>query len=345
MPKKIRILSLDGGGIRGIITCVILKYIEEQLQKLDNPEAKLGDYFDLIAGSSTGGLIASVLLFPDKNKKAKFSVQEALDLYAEKGDSIFNVSFWESLINPFGLFNEKISEVNLEKQLDDFFKKLELKDFVKPSLITSYDIDARKAKFFTSHDAIIPLENFYVKDVCRATAAAPTYFEPAKISSFYNQEFTLIDGGVFANNPALCAYAEARKIDFQKVLNDPEKINFPSVKDMIIVSVGTGTVLKSYKFEDFDNAGKLKWITPLIDILLSANVETVDYNLRKMFETLGSRNAKNYHRLMPDLKNASPEMDKTTKKNIKELIQAGLYYVEQNQAELTTVAKKLIRYK
>lgn len=345
MQKKIRILSLDGGGIRGIITCVILKFIEEQLQKHDHPDAKLGDYFDLIAGSSTGGLIAAILLFPDENNKAKFSVQEALTLYAEKGETIFNVSFWEHIINPFGLFNEKISETNLEKQLEEFFGTLELKNFVKPCLITSYDIDARKAKFFTSHEANMPIENFYVKDVCRATAAAPTYFEPAKISSFYNQEFTLIDGGVFANNPALCAYAEARKIDFQKVLNNPEKTNFPTINDMIIISVGTGTVLKSYKYEDFDNAGKLKWISPLIDILLSANVETVDYHLQKMFETLGPRNTQNYHRLMPDLRNASPEMDKTTKRNIKELIQAGLFFVEQNQEELRTIAKKLIKYK
>lgn len=245
MSKKIRILSLDGGGIRGIITCVILKYIEEQLQKQDNPNAKLGDYFDLIAGSSTGGLLAAILLFPDNSKKARFSVQEALDLYAKKGDTIFNVSLWEHIINPFGLFNEKISQKNIEKQLDEVFGKLELKDFIKPCLITSYDIGKRNAKFFTSHDAKESLQNFYVKDICRATSAAPTYFEPAKIKSLYGQDFTLIDGGVYANNPALCAYAEARKIKFSKELNDEEKIDFPSINDMIIVSVGTGTVFKT----------------------------------------------------------------------------------------------------
>ena len=97
MNKKIRILSLDGGGIRGIISCVILKYIEEQLQELDHPNAKLGDYFDLIAGSSTGGILAAILLFPDNSKKAKFSVQEALNLYAKRGDEIFEVSLWEKL--------------------------------------------------------------------------------------------------------------------------------------------------------------------------------------------------------------------------------------------------------
>jgi uncharacterized protein len=346
MPKKIRILSLDGGGIRGIISCVILKFIEEQLQIHDEPEAKIGDYFDLIAGTSTGGILAAVILFPNNFGKAKFSVQEALDLYAEKGDSIFDISIWRKIINPFGLFNEKISETNLEKQLEDVFGNLEIKDFIKPSLITSYDIEARHAKFFTSHDAkTSQLENFYVKDVCRATAAAPTYFEPAKIKSLYNQEFILIDGGVYANNPALCAYAEARKIPFEDITNDKHKKNYPTINDMIIISVGTGTVLKPYHFDEFDNAGKLKWITPLIDILLSSNVETVDYHLRKMYETLGPTNYQNYHRLMPALKNASPEMDDTTKKNIQDLIQAGLTYVEDNREQLVTIAKKLIKNK
>jgi uncharacterized protein len=345
MSKKIRILSLDGGGIRGIISCVILKFIEEQLQKRDCPKAKIGDYFDLIAGSSTGGLLTAILLFPDKNKKAKFSVQEALDLYAKKGDSIFNVTFWEQLLNPFGLFNEKISRKNIEEQFKEVFGNLELKDFIKPSLITSYDIETRTSKFFNSFNADTSLENFYVRDVCRATSAAPTYFEPAKIKSLYGQEFTLIDGGVFANNPSLCAYSEARKLPFSKILGDGSKPDFPTIKDMIIVSIGTGTILKPYHFEDFENAGKIKWISPLIDILLSANVETVDHHLSKMYETLGLRNSKNYYRLMPLLKDASPEMDDTSKQNIYELIQAGLSYVEQNQDKLVEIAEKLIKNK
>ncbi|HEX9981598.1 MAG TPA: patatin-like phospholipase family protein [Flavobacterium sp.] len=345
MAKKIRILSLDGGGIRGIITCVILKYIEEQLQKIDSPNAKLGDYFDLVAGSSTGGLLASILLFPDKNKKALFSVQEALDLYSTKGENIFNVSFWDHAVNLFGLFSEKISCRNLEKQLESVFGKLELKDLTRPSLITSYDIGARRAKFFTSHEADSLLENFYVKDICRATSAAPTYFEPAKIKSLYGQEFTLIDGGVYANNPALCAYAEARKIAFSKIFNDPEKPDYPNINDMIIISVGTGEVLKPYSFEKFENAGKIRWISPLIDILLSSNVETVHYHLTKMYETLAKRNCKNYHRLLPQLQNASPEMDNTSPRNIYDLIQAGLSYVDANREMLNDISKKLVKNK
>lgn len=345
MSKKIRILSLDGGGIRGIITCVILRYIEEQLQKMDHPNARIGDYFDLVAGSSTGGLLTALLLFPDNTGKARYSIHEALDLYAKTGDAIFNVGFWETLLNPFGLFNEKISCKNLENKLQEVFGDLALQSLIKPCLITSYDISNRRAKLFASHEAEkAALENFYVRDVCRATAAAPTFFEPARIRSFYGQEFTLIDGGVFANNPALCAYAEARKIAFGKRFQDPEKCDYPSVKDMIMVSVGTGTVLKPYHFKQFENAGKIKWISPLIDILLSANAETVDYNLHKMFETLGPRSRQNYYRLTPSLKNASPEMDDTSPKNIQALIQAGLIYVEENQNLLNAIAKKLIKH-
>lgn len=345
MNKKIRILSLDGGGIRGIISCVILKYIEEQLQKQDNPNAKIGDYFDFIAGTSTGGLITALLLFPDGNKQSKFSVEEALNLYAKKGNAIFNIPFFQHLLNPFGLLKEKISDHNIEKQLEEVFGNLELKDLTKPCLITSYDISARKAMLFTSHNANNSIKNFYVKDVCRATSAAPTYFEPAQINSLYNQQFTLIDGGVYANNPALCAYAEARKINFSSILKNKQKPDYPTINDMIIISIGTGTVLKPYYFDDFDNAGKLKWVSPLIDILLSSNVETVDYQIQKMYETLSDRNAHNYYRIMPDLKEASPEMDDTSKENIFNLIQAGLSYVNENQEQLNNVVKKLISNK
>lgn len=79
---------------------------------------------------------------------------------------------------------------------------------------------------------------------------------------------------------------EARKIPFSEILKDEEKPDFPSINDMILVSVGTGEVFKPYYFEKFENAGKIRWIGPLIDILLSANAETVDYHLLKMYESL-----------------------------------------------------------
>lgn len=270
---------------------------------------------------------------------------KAFELYTEKGEDIFNVSLWESLINPFGLFSEKISQDNLERQLKDFFGELEIKDFIKPSLITSYDIENRRAKLFNTINAKQAQQNFLVRDICRATAAAPTYFSPAQIRSYYGQSFSLIDGGMFANNPALCAYAEARKIPFADIFENPEKPNYPAVNDMMIVSLGTGTEMKSYPINKYKNVGKLAWIGPIIDILLSANSETVDYQLNQMFMTLGKRNRQNYYRINPSLKTASPEMDNVKKKNLEALIQAGLCYVDENNELLKQIAEKLIRNK
>lgn len=343
--KKITILSLDGGGIRGIITCIILRYIEEQLQIHDKPGAKLGDYFDLVAGSSTGALIAAVLLCPDENRKAKHSVQKGLELYAEKGNGIFQVSFWEKLLNPYGLFNKKISQCILEKNLTDFFGKLELKELIKPCLITSYDIENRRAKLFNSWDANISTNNFFMKDICRATSAAPTYFSPVQIKSMYGQIFSLIDGGMFANNPALCAYAEARKIPFAEVLKTHQKPNYPSVSDMILVSIGTGVEAQSYSYNTLHKAGKIGWVNPIIDILLSSNAETVDYQLCQMYKTLGQKHQKNYYRINPSLKNASPVMDNVRRANIENLIQAGLSYIDNNRETLNQIAQKLIANK
>jgi uncharacterized protein len=343
--RKISILSLDGGGIRGILTCVVLRYIEEQLQKQDDPNAKLGDYFDLVAGSSTGGLIAAVLLYPDAHKKAKYSINKALELYADKGTSIFNVSFWHSIINPFGLFNEKINHQGLEKQLLDFFGNLELRELIKPCVITSYDINKRCVKIFNTVDGNTAVDNFLVRDICRATSAAPTYFEPAQIHSLYGQDFTLIDGGVYANNPALCAFAEARKMEFATILNTDCKPNHPHVNNMLLVSISTGTVLKPYRFKDLKDAGKIKWILPIIDMLLSSNAEAVDYQLAQLFNSLGARNKKNYYRIQPALKDASPEMDNIQHQNIEALIQAGLSYIDENRNTLNTIVKKLIKNK
>lgn len=74
---------------------------------------------------------------------------------------------------------------------------------------------------------------------------------------------------MFANNPALCAYAEARKMDLSKILNQENKPNLPSAKDMIIVSSGTGSVENPFYYKDFKDAGELKWLSPIIDILMS----------------------------------------------------------------------------
>jgi patatin-like phospholipase/acyl hydrolase len=280
---------------------------------------------------------------PDEEGKAKYSAQDAVDLYIKNGHTIFDRNLGQKLTNLAGMVHAKYSDDPLYHLLTTYFGDVTLDKLIKPSLITSYDITERRAVFFTSADARTDsIYNFYVKDVARATSAAPTYFAPAHIQSLNGQLFALVDGGMFANNPALCAYAEARSLEFSKFFNDPGKKDKPSAADMIIVSMGTGSVKKRYRYDEFKNAGELKWLEPVIDILMSGNSETVAYQLTQMYLTLDPENQKNYHRMEPDLKEACSEMDIATTENVNNLYQAGLSFVHDNKSLLEQIADSLL---
>ncbi|HEX5555858.1 MAG TPA: patatin-like phospholipase family protein [Chitinophagaceae bacterium] len=339
--KKIRILSIDGGGIRGVIPGVILSYVERQLQAKDHSDRKIGDYFDFIAGTSTGGILACAYLIPGPDGHAMHGADDAVNIYLKEGGDIFHRDLMKKIVSGFGLLDEKYDATELEKDLGGFFGEAMLRDFIKPCLIAAYEITARKAHFFNSAQAAEPLYNFKVSDVARATSAAPTYFEPAQIHSVAGQAFSLIDGGVFANNPALCAYAEVRKMEFSKLLG-ADKPDLPSAKDMLIVSLGTGTVKNPYYYKDFKNAGELKWLQPIIDILMSGNAETVDYQLMQMYKTLNVTDQQDYYRLEPSLREALPDMDVATPLNLENLRQAGLWFIDQNKPKLDEMIDKLL---
>lgn len=339
--KLTRILSIDGGGIRGIIPGQILVSLEKKLKAFDNnPEAKIADYFDLIAGTSTGGILTCLYLTPSKDdkKKPRFSAQEAVDLYLERGDEIFDISFWHKIRSGGGITDEKYDEAELEEALKDYLGDLMLKDLIKPCLITSYDIKNRKAHFFKSHRAKTEkARNFKVREAARATSAAPTYFEVARVKSETNATFPLIDGGVFVNNPTLCAYAEARTNKFDSFRKNP------TAAEMMILSLGTGNVDKPYYYKKAKDWGAIQWIVPIIDIMMSGVAETVDYQIRQIYDAVGK--PKQYIRISPSLGEANSAMDDASMKNLNALKKAGEDCATENDKMLTEFAKLLIANK
>lgn len=330
--KKLRILSIDGGGIRGILPGRMLCYIEEQLQKRsDNPEARIADYFDLLAGTSTGGILTCIYLLPGKEGVPQFSAEDAVNLYLKFGQKIFDPNRWSL----DGLLDEEFEAKPLENLLKDYMHDTRLSQVLKPCLITAYDIERRKAHFFTSIDARQnETADFYLRDVARATSAAPTYFEPEELKSIFGSTYALVDGGVFANNPALCAYSEARTNSFPGIAEKP------TAKDMMMVSIGTGTVEKKYPFDKAKKWGKLQWIQPIIDIMMSGNSETVDYQLRQMFDAAGV--ADQYIRIQPNLFDASSDMSDASQENLKALDEAGFNNVAKYKADLDRIVDGLL---
>lgn len=342
--KKITILSIDGGGIRGILPGVILAYLEEQLQKeSNNTDARLSDYFDLLAGTSTGGILTCMYITPDEKGRPKFTAQEAVDMYLNKGSKIFSIPFGRRILNIFGLFRAKYPVANLEQILRTNLGDMKLSQALKPCMITAYEIFQRKTVFFNQVDTRkSTTTDYYMRDIARSTSAAPTYFKPSKIQSTYGAPQYLIDGGMFANNPSMCAYAEARTSKFSEILERTDKPDYPNATEMIMISIGTGSQGDPYPYSKAKKWGVVEWLKPLIDILMSGNSETVHYELNQMFSATNPANIENYIRLEPTVETAKSDMDLATPENMLALEEAGKIFVTANAEQLNKIVKLLI---
>jgi patatin-like phospholipase/acyl hydrolase len=322
MSHLIKVLSIDGGGIRGIIPAMILAHIEEITGK---PIAEL---FNLVAGTSTGGILALGLTKPDtKGQKPKYAAHELVKLYEEEGTKIFPKSF----LSKFGnLREEKYSATGIETVLTKYFGETQLSD-VLPNvdvLIPSYEIEQRRPYFFKSSKARTKLGrnkyNFRMKDVARATSAAPTYFEPTKIQSEYGlNNLALIDGGVFANNPAMCAYVEARSTN--------------SESDILVVSLGTGELSKRLPYEKVRDWGPIEWARPILDVTFDGTSDTTHFQLQQLLSA-----SERYFRFQTSMSDRGDAMDDPSKGNLDYLKDLAENIIHEKGDELERLCELLM---
>ncbi len=341
-PKKkfVKVLSIDGGGLRGIIAGQFLAMLEHKLQaRTGDPESRLADYFDLIAGTGTGGILACAYLCPVKPhiRTARFNAAQVVDLYMKFAAEVFTESLEHKIVTLGGLLDEKYPAEELEKVFGSYFEDLHLRHLLKPSLITAYDISKRRAHFFTQHNATNPSTDFFVRDIARATSALPTYFESKQVQSLSGVSYPLIDGSVFANNPAMCAMAEARKIFFK----DLARTKPITSADLLILSIGTGMAKVPYDFDDAKGWGLASWTKPLLDIVASGNSETVDYQLQQLYKSMNISNQ--YLRINPELPaDIEPEIDNAKPENMRALKELGVVTAETYEDKVDEFVKLLL---
>jgi len=299
-----RVLSLDGGGIRGIIPALVVAHLERQMG------APASELFDLIVGTSTGGILALGLSLQDQRGGSFLAAKKMVTLYERHGAEIFERSLWRKLRTAGGLLEEAYSHEALEKVLHQYFGNKRMGDCGTPVMVTSYDIERRKTVFLKSwhpdHSELLCAE------ASRATSAAPTYFEPVNLQ-WAEQSRTLIDGGVFINSPAVSAYAEARKL-------------FPD-EPIVMLSLGTGELTRPIPYDEARTWGSALWIMSLLDCMLDGASKAADHQMRLF---LGDH----YLRLQTQLRYASDDMDDASRGNIRNLKQTGRELIEREEEAL-----------
>ena len=314
--KKYRILSIDGGGIRGIIPAMILAEIEKRTQK------PIHSLFDLIAGTSTGGLISLGLTKPEpgsdpnsENPKAQYTAEDLINMYVEYGGVIFYEAWYEQMLGPLeDLLNRpKFSSEGREEVVMKYFGDAPLDNCLKEVFVTSYDIEQRIPIFFTSkvekqwissRKFRTLCQGFTLKDAAMATSAAPTYFEPYHVPTSHNTNgyYTLVDGGMVANNPANLAMIEAE-------MSARKKGQTLSNSDILLVSLGTGSLTTAYQYHEAKNWGLVQWARPLMNILFDGGSELVAGELRRLLEPINREDPQLYYRFQTFLTSELEDMD------------------------------------
>ncbi len=330
-----KILSIDGGGIRGVLPAAILAHIEKRIaQETNNPNLAIADCFDLLAGTSAGGILVALYLTPEKESncsRPKYNAQQILELYAQLGPVLFKKSFGYFFRSVGGLIRSRYSE----DALYDFSKKIigdsYISEVMKDCLITAYDISSRKALLFSKFATTKygNMADYKLCDIACATSAAPSYFIPAQIFAKDGGSRHLVDGGVYAGNPAMCALVEAIKIWPQ------EKIS-----NFYMLSIGTGKALKPYHYNKTKHFGYLHWLHPILDILMASVSETVDYQMQQIFTINGV--AQSYRRIEPPMLTADLKIDNASAKNMKKLMSAAQNYIDHNATLLDSICHSII---
>ncbi|KAL3636493.1 hypothetical protein CASFOL_018792 [Castilleja foliolosa] len=336
-PKKgslVTVLSIDGGGVRGIIPATFLAFLESKLQELDGPNSRIADYFDIVAGTSTGGLLATMITAPDKDNRPMYAAKEIVDFYLEHCPSLFPGCNRHNILKTIkNLFGPKYNGTYLRSLLRGLLRDLTIKDALTNLVIPAFDIKHLQPVIFTTKDAKEkPYKNAKLSDICIGTSAAPTFL-PAHYFETEDEKgnvttYDLIDGGVAAVNPTLIAISH---ISTGILAGDSEYVPMEPLdgSKLLVLSLGTGKAKQDEKYsaEAAGRWGLLGWVykrgnTPLLDVFGDANSDMVDIHVSTFFQSLHTK--RNYLRLQDDtLYGEESSLDLATLQNLRALVEVA----------------------
>ena len=304
-----RVLAIDGGGIRGLIPALVLTELERRTGR------RTYEMFDLIAGTSTGGILACAVCAPDP-----LPASDLVQLYTEEGPKIFDRSLFQRIRSADGLLDEKYDDAALDSALERFLEHKRLAETRPDLIVPSYDTALPGPYFFKTTKAkeTPETDDFPLSVVARATSAAPTYFEALEAG-----DKALVDGGVFATNPAMCALAE--------VLNREDL----RPRDVVLLSLGCGQRTEKHSFDEIKDWGLVGWARPILDVVFDGVSDAVDYQLERVLSP------DRYLRLQVELTLASDDLDDASEENLARLRSQAEDLISARSADLDALLAKL----
>ena len=308
------LLSLDGGGIRGLMQLHILAEIERLTNK------SFIELFDAVAGTSIGGMIACLLTMPDpqNHKKPKYSAQKLLDIFVQRKNEIFQPK-WQSM---GGLFSTRYKTTPLKKLLQELLGENKFKERLLPTVVVTHNLVTNEELLFSSEDT----ENFLTWSVATATGAAPTYFKSQRVYPYEchssHRGYVLSDGGTCMNNPTMAGIALIHSVYGARV------------DDLNVLSLGTGTSGTGQLNKGLLNGGILRWGLSIANTCIAGQASSTN--------KLASLYCKErYHRLNPILDVHNMKLDNKTESNLDALFAAAYRCLSDNKKEINSIVEAL----
>ena len=323
--KSVKILSVDGGGIRGLLPAILLHHLEGKLCAKWGKQVHLAEIFDVMGGTSTGGIITLSLNISDQKDPPRplHRAKVLVDLYQNKGQDIFPKGYFSKLKS---LVYNQYSPDNLKCLLGNYFKGQHLSQSIAHVMIPAFETLQHKGYVFDSLKARKNLnKDFRSEDVALSTSAAPTYFPAARIKSRDGKDYTFIDGGLYANNPTVLFLQRALKV-------------YPNAKEYVVVSLGTGVAPSERRGKKLDEAGLLGWAPNIAGDLMSIAAQKTE---KILADLVNSDPRIKVHRIQPILHKTESSMDNVTPENVENLKAAAHTTIGKETKTLDEIVRSL----
>jgi patatin-like phospholipase/acyl hydrolase len=319
VDRPVHLLAIDGGGVRGLIPALILSELEARTGR------GCAELFDLFAGTGTGGIVALALTMIRGGSDAPWRAADMVDFFMQQGPSIFAppASPPPAPTQPPPPTTTLAAGQLLDAALTTYFGEQTLACAVKPVIVTAYDLSRHEPLTLSSRRAVQDRSwDLPAWSAARATAAAPTLFAPLELRlGPGGHDRLLADGGLYANNPALFAYAEAEQ-------------TFPG-PDLRLLSLGTGETVPPTAWTDVHKWSPAQWARPLFQVAVDGVSRDVHAHLSTVLDLAS------YWRIQLPLRSASAALDDASTTNLAHLREHGQRLIRHFDRELDAACHSL----